>query len=104
MENGLITLYHNGRINLIKNLETFAQTEVKTNLNSFYIKSVLDVSNINNKLLISYSFNEDIKKECTYLGILEANINHKEIIFKKIFTTDQCLKILLEDEFIFINI
>lgn len=92
VENGLITLYHNGRINLIKNLETFAQTEVKTNLNSFYIKSVLDVSNINNKLLISYSFNEDIKKECTYLGILEANVNHKEIIFKKIFTTDQCLK------------
>ena len=26
------------------------------------------------------------------MGILEANINHKEIIFKKIFTTDQCLK------------
>ncbi len=92
VENGLITLYHNGSINLITNLETFTQTEVKTNLNSFYIKSVLDMSNINNKLFISYSFNEDINKDCTYLGILEANIDYGEMIFKKIFTTDQCLK------------
>tara|TARA_B100001121_G_scaffold260266_1_gene239688 strand:+ start:1379 stop:2656 length:1278 start_codon:yes stop_codon:yes gene_type:complete len=92
VENGLITLYHNGSINLIKNLETFDQTEVKTNLNSFYIKSVLDMSNINDNLFISYSFNEDINKECTYLGILEANINYEEMIFKKIFTTDQCLE------------
>ena len=92
VDRGVLTVSNIGNINLIKILETFVQTKIKTNLNSFYIRSILDVSNINNKLFISYSYNEDINRECTYLGILEANINYNEMIFKNIFTTDQCLE------------
>ena len=93
MDDNIITIYHNGDINLIKNLDTFAQTKIKTNLNSFYIESVLDASKIGSKLFVSYSFNEDINnKECTFLGIVEANVNYNEMIFKRIFSSGQCLK------------
>ena len=45
---------------------------------------------LNDKIYISYL--NEIKKECYNTSVFVADLNYKKIIFKELFTPDQCVK------------
>ena len=89
---GLLTVYYNGEISLIGDLDNFNQKTLNSNLDNFFIKSVLDIAVIKDKLFISYSFNQENEKKCSYLGVVETNLELSNLSFKNIFKTNTCLE------------
>ena len=71
---------------------------IRTNLNDLlgwtYIARwpilIWDLLILNDKIYISYL--KEIKKDCFNTSVFVADLNYKKIIFKELFTPDQCVK------------
>tara|TARA_B100000886_G_scaffold339765_1_gene306240 strand:+ start:2324 stop:3754 length:1431 start_codon:yes stop_codon:yes gene_type:complete len=94
------------RKNLNDDKENFKQ--IKNNINEFISNdqfnkdkwfSLKGVLIFKNKIFISYT--EEIKENCWNTSVIHGNVDYQNIIFKKLFSTDQCVNSLknIDNEF-----
>ena len=76
-----------GRFKQIKsNLEDFIDLEQFKKLPSLSIKDLLIFKD---KIFVSYT--EEIKKDCWNTSVLTGDMNYKTVIFKELFSSNQCI-------------
>ena len=82
-----------------KNGENLNFKQIENNFNDFLninhfrrnkTYAVRDLKIYNDKIFVSY--NEEVKQDCWATGLLWAELNFKEINFKKLFSTKECVE------------
>ena len=109
-DDNIIILSSRGVLAFKKNIEEITENfqQIKNNINEFIgIKqfkknrqnSIKDLHISNNKVFISYV--NEIKENCFNISVIYGDIDYKNIIFKKLFSPEQCIdnKKNLENEY-----
>ncbi len=99
-EDNILVLSSRGVLAFKKNLEDVDESfkQIKNNINNFIsLKqfkkgnwfSLKDLFIQSDKIFISYT--EEIKEDCWNTSVIYADMNFKNVIFKKLFSSDECV-------------
>ena len=90
LDNGILIATASGKFQFSENYDFNIFTGLKTNLEKFNIKEIIDIKKINDEIYISYVFKKLSKDNCSYIGIANSKIDLELLNFESFYGGREC--------------
>ena len=89
IDNGLLIASANGEFKFSTDYSFNNFEKINSNLNELNIFELVDISKIENQIYVSFVIKKD-NEDCVYLGIANAEMDKKNLLFKFFFKENEC--------------